>query len=82
MAEGSGNFKKGEYEFGITWDDAVRFYVDNNLVIDEWDPSKYNFDESPHRKIKLMLTEGIHHFHIEHVELGGFASLALKIKKL
>jgi parallel beta-helix repeat protein len=80
-AEGAGNFKQGEYEFGVTWDDAVRFYVDNKLVIDEWNPSKYNFDESPHKKIKLSLTEGIHHFRVEHIELGGFATLALKIKK-
>jgi hypothetical protein len=81
LAEGTGNFQKGEYEFGVTWDDAVRVYVDNKLVIDEWNPSKYTFDESPHKKIRLSLTEGPHNFRIEHIELGGFATLALKIKK-
>jgi parallel beta-helix repeat protein len=80
-AEGTGNFNQGEYEFGITWDDAVRFYVDNKLVIDEWNPSKYNLDESPHKKVKLSLTEGLHYFRVEHIELGGFATLALKIKR-
>jgi len=55
LAEGSGNFQKGEYEIGVTWDDAVRVYVDNHLVIDEWNPSKYVFDESPHENIKLDL---------------------------
>ena len=82
VAEGTGNFQSGEFEFGVTWDDAVRFYVDNKLVIDEWNPSKYTFDESPHKTIKLNLTEGVHDFRIEHVELGGFATLALKIKKV
>jgi len=82
IAEGAGSFKNGEYEFGITWDDAVRVYVDNKLVIDEWDPSKYTFDESPHKKIKLSLTAGLHNFRVEHIELGGFATLALKIKKV
>lgn len=82
MAEGTGNFQEDEYEFGITWDDAVRFFIDNKLVIDEWNPSKYDFDESPHRKISVKLTEGAHHFRIEHIELGGFAVLALQIKKL
>jgi parallel beta-helix repeat protein len=82
LAEGAGNFRRGEFEFGVTWDDAVRFYVDNKLVIDEWNPSKYTFDESPHKTIKLSLTEGVHYFRIEHVELGGFATLALKIKKV
>jgi parallel beta-helix repeat protein len=81
LAEGTGNFQKGEYEFGVTWDDAVRVYVDNKLVIDEWNPLKYTFDESPHKKIRLSLTEGPHNFRIEHIELGGFATLALKIKK-
>ena len=82
LAEGSGNFQQGEYEFGITWDDAVRFYIDNKLVIDEWDPSNYKFDESPHKTIKLTLDGGVHHLRIEHIELGGFAALALRIKKL
>ena len=81
-AEGTGMFQQGEYEFGVTWDDAVRFYVDDKLVINEWTPSKYTFDESPHRVVKLSLTEGKHNFRIEHVELGGFATLSLKIKKL
>jgi hypothetical protein len=81
IGEGTGNFKQGEYVFGITWDDAVRFYVDNKLIVDEWNPSKYSFDEAPHREIRLTLTEGVHHFRVEHVELGGFAALALKIKK-
>jgi hypothetical protein len=66
---------------GITWDDAVRVYVDNKLVVDEWNPSKYTFDESPHKKIKLNLVDGVHNFRVEHIELGGFATLALKIKK-
>jgi len=81
VAEGAGNFQKGDYEFGITWDDATRLYIDNKLVIDEWNPSKYTFDESPHKKIKLPLTEGVHNFRVEHLELGGFATLALKIRK-
>jgi hypothetical protein len=59
----------------------VRVYVDEKLVIDEWNPSKYKFDESPHRKIKLALG-GNHNFRVEHVELGGFATLALKLKKI
>jgi len=82
LAEGEGSFQQGEYEIGVTWDDAVRVYVDNQLMIDEWNPSKYTFDEAPHKTIKLNLTAGIHHFRIEHVELGGFAALALKIRKL
>jgi len=81
VAEGEAQVEKGEYELGVTWDDAVRVYADGKLLIDEWNPSKYKFDESPHKKIKLHLG-GRHTFRVEHIELGGFATLSLKLKKL
>ena len=80
-ATGFATFEKGEYELGVTWDDAVRVYLDGKMIIDEWNPSKYTFDESPHKTVKLSL-EGKHDFTVEHVEIGGFATLSLKIKKL
>ena len=80
-ASGSADFEKGNYELGVTWDDAVRVYLDGKLIIDEWNPSLYKFDESPHKTIKLQL-DGKHYITVEHVELGGFATLSLKIKKL
>ena len=81
VAEGEATLDKGEYELGLTWDDAVRLYVDGKLVINEWNPASYKFDESPHKKIKLPLG-GKHKFLVEHLELGGFATLSLKLKKL
>ena len=80
IAEGTAAIGPGTYELGITWDDAVRVYVDGKLVIDEWNPSRYTFDESPHKKVNLKLG-GIHVFRVEHVELGGFATLSLKLNK-
>ena len=77
MAEGAADFPKGSYDLSVTWDDAVRVYVDNKLVIDEWNPSYYQFDESPNRKVRLNL-DGHHDFRVEHVNLGGFAVLSLK----
>ncbi|MBK6828051.1 MAG: right-handed parallel beta-helix repeat-containing protein [Chitinophagaceae bacterium] len=81
VADGTGDFLPGNYELSVTWDDAVRVYVDGKLVLDEWNPSKYSFDESPRRKLQLPLG-GKHSFRVEHVELGGFACLSLKIKPL
>src|SRR5215217_6893410 len=81
IAEGNADMQAGTYELGITWDDAVRVYVDGRPVIDEWNPSKYIFDESPNKKIILNLSAGTHVFRVEHVELGGFATLSLKLKK-
>jgi parallel beta-helix repeat protein len=79
VATAKTNFPKGEYELSITWDDAVRVYIDDKLVLDEWNPSKYKFDESPNRRIQLRIS-GEHHFKVEHAELGGFATLNLKLR--
>ena len=81
VAEGEAKIPKGIYELGVTWDDMVRVYVDDKLIIDEWNPSLYKFDESPHKKIRLNL-EGEHSFRVEHVELGGFATLSLKLRRI
>jgi parallel beta-helix repeat protein len=81
-ATGSADFEKGTYELGVTWDDAVRVYVDGKPLINEWNPSLYKFDESPNRKVMLELAAGKHYFNVEHVELGGFATLSLKLKKI
>ncbi len=81
VADGEASIAEGNYELSVTWDDAVRVYVDEKLVINEWNPSLYTFDESPHKKITLKLG-GNHHFRVEHLELGGFATLAIKLKRL
>lgn len=81
IAQGSADMEGGTYELSVTWDDAVRVYIDNKLVIDEWNPSEYIFDESPNKKVLLTINKGFHKFRIEHVELGGFATLNLKLKK-
>jgi len=82
VAEGTANVEEGAYEISITWDDAVKVYIDNKLIIDEWNPSKYKFDESPNKKVELVLAKGTHKFRVLHAELGGFATLSLKLKKL
>ena len=79
VAEATAVFPKGVYELSVTWDDAVRIYVDGKLIINEWNPSKYKFDESPNRRIIFNLG-GSHQFRVEHLELGGFATLNLKLK--
>ncbi len=74
-------FEPGEYEIAVTWDDAVRVLIDEKLVLNEWNPSLYSFDESPHKKIRVKL-DGEHRFTVEHLELGGFATLSLKIRPI
>lgn len=81
MADGQFSMPPGIYEIAVTWDDAVRVYLDNNLVLNEWNPGKYDFDQSPHKTIRVKLG-GEHRLRVEHLELGGFATLALVIKPL
>lgn len=80
IAEGEAKVPKGEYELSITWDDAVRVYLDDELILDEWNPALYKFDESPNRRIPVKLG-GYHRFRVEHVELGGFATLSMRLEK-
>lgn len=79
VANGAAAILPGQYELSVTWDDAVRVYIDDKLVLDEWTPSRYTFDESPNKKVRVILG-GKHNFRVEHLELGGFATLALKIR--
>lgn len=79
IAEGELLASKGDYEMGITWDDAVRVYFDDQLILDEWNPARYTFDQAPHKKIKVALN-GKHKLRVEHVEKGGFATLSFQLK--
>jgi parallel beta-helix repeat protein len=80
-ATGKANIPAGKYELLVTWDDAVRVHVNNKLVLDEWNPGKYSFDQPPMKRIPLEIM-GETSFYVEHLELGGFATLSLKLLKL
>jgi parallel beta-helix repeat protein len=82
VATGIATVSKGTYELSVTWDDAITVLIDGKPVIEESNPKLYNFDEStPNKTIKLEL-DGTHLFTVTHTELGGFAALSLKLKKL
>ena len=81
VAKAEAELEPGDYELSVTWDDAARIWLDGRLILNEWNPSLYKFDESPNRRVKLGLG-GKHQFKVEHVELGGFATISVKLKKL
>ena len=81
IAEGEAVIDKGVYELGITWDDAVRVYVDGKLVINEWNRTQHRFDDAFHKNARLGLG-GKHNFLVEHLGFGGFTCLNLKLKKI
>ena len=61
----------GSYRFQIHTDDGVRFWVNNQLLLDAW------FDQVGYHEVSADLNLGAHHFKIEHYENGGQANLTL-----
>jgi hypothetical protein len=63
------DFSAGIYRFRAQADDGIRFYLDDNLLIDEWHESRgseiYSVDEP---------LNGRHRLVVEHYERGGDAS--------
>ena len=62
----------GRYRFTIRADDGVRFWVDDRLVVESWQP------QSPTREVTVELSAGYHKLLIEHWDQQGVASLALE----
>lgn len=75
------NLAAGTYILSVTADDLVKVFVDDKLVIDFWDVSKYKYDEDMHHEATIKL-QGRHNLRIEQAENAGFATLIFKIKPL
>ena len=68
------NISAGEYIIELTSDDGVRLYLDNQLLIDNWDIHEPETDEIT---VKLG---GFHYLRIEHFDAGGFATLDFRMR--
>ncbi|MDO8368382.1 MAG: right-handed parallel beta-helix repeat-containing protein [Saprospiraceae bacterium] len=64
----------GDYILEITSDDGVRFYLDDKLLIENWDIHEPETDEIT---VKLG---GSHRIRIEHFDAGGFATLDFRMR--
>ncbi len=78
VATGTVVVENGMYNLSVTADDMVKVFVDNKLVIDFWDVSKYKYDEDTHHNAAVKLN-GKHTIRIEQAENGGYATLIFKI---
>ena len=70
---GAAIFENGEYEFTVTADDGVRFYIDNELVLDKWiDQASTTY------KIQRTLSAGEHIVRMDYYEntVGATAKLS------
>ena len=78
VATGIVEVEKGLYNLSVTADDLVKVFVDDKLMIDFWDASRYKYDEDTHHQAAVQLN-GKHTIRIEQVENSGYATLIFKL---
>lgn len=61
----------GTYRFQLHTDDGVRFWVNDEMLLDAW------FDQVGNHELALDLETGFYQFKVEHYENGGLAALDL-----
>ena len=66
----------GRYRFTIRADDGVRFWIDDRLVVESWQP------QSLTREVTVELSAGYHRLLIEHWDRDGVATLALEWRRI
>lgn len=64
-------FDAGTYRFSLRADDGVRFWIDGNLVIDEWHPASATYTA------EVYLGAGTHSLRVEYFEATGGAIIVL-----
>jgi len=64
--------RSGEYEFITISDDGARVWIDDKLIIDDW-----NVHASEERRVKTNLEKGYHGIKVEYFEGEGFANMTL-----
>jgi hypothetical protein len=66
----------GRYYLRTISDDAVKVYVDDRLVLDDWTPGE------SHVKEVLFQATGEHRFRVEHLQLDGWYELKLDLERV
>ena len=74
QATGTVDLAPGTYALRTISDDAVRVWVDGNLVIDAWTPHESQVDYAP-------LAAGRHDLRVEYLQVDGWVELRVEILK-
>ncbi|HVW96101.1 MAG TPA: NosD domain-containing protein [Mucilaginibacter sp.] len=75
------DFPEGKYRVGISASELVKLYIDDKLVIENWDPAKLKYDEDNHKDATISL-KGRHHIRIVQTQYGSYGMLNLRLQKL
>ncbi|HZX59615.1 MAG TPA: right-handed parallel beta-helix repeat-containing protein, partial [Mucilaginibacter sp.] len=70
---------EGLYRIGISASEMVRVYIDDKLIIENWDPAKLIYDADYHRDATISL-KGKHTIRIEQAQYGDYGMLNLRIQ--
>ncbi len=64
------NFDAGTYRFIFQVDDGVRFYIDDQLVLDEWRDGSLRT-----QTVERSLSQGVHNLRVDYYERTGKATI-------
>ncbi|ASU32421.1 right-handed parallel beta-helix repeat-containing protein [Mucilaginibacter xinganensis] len=70
----------GVYRIGISASEIVKLYVDDKLIIENWDPAKLKNDEDNHKDAFIKLN-GRHTIRIEQAQYDDYGMLNLVVEK-
>jgi hypothetical protein len=73
------NVPDGLYRIGISASEMVKLYIDDKLIIENWEPSKLIYDGDYHRDAVVPL-KGRHTIRIEQAQYGDYGMLNLIIQ--
>lgn len=71
------DFEQGTYSFNTESDDGIRVYIDNGLIIDEWNDHAKKVNTA-----QIQLNAGEHDIRIEYYENGGGAIAKFNYQKV
>ncbi|MCA1652558.1 MAG: right-handed parallel beta-helix repeat-containing protein, partial [Acidobacteria bacterium] len=74
VAEGRADLPAGDYVLRVISDDAVKVWMDAELLLDAWTPHESKVDTVP-------IKGGSRRFKVEYYEVGGFAELRFDIQR-
>ncbi len=66
----------GRYLLRTISDDAVKVYLDDRLVLDDWTPGE------SHAKEATFTATGSHRFRVVHLQIDGWYELRLDIERV
>ncbi|MBO9659462.1 MAG: right-handed parallel beta-helix repeat-containing protein [Chitinophagaceae bacterium] len=70
--------KGGNFELSVTWQGAVRVYLDDKIVLDAWKLEKKPADEADNRRIPIQINDG-QRFRVQHLGFASFSALSVKL---